>query len=70
MLVMLLNAAIAAFNGAVSKGEAIILKNNVLMQQLGLAATPSRFYRHANGDVQMIQGMPSAIALTAMFGEL
>ena len=57
-------------NDAVSKGEAIILKNNSLMQQLGLAATPSSFYRDANGDVQMIQGMPSASVLSAMFGEL
>ena len=40
---MLLIAAIAAFNDAMSKGEAIILKNNALMQQLGLAATPSSF---------------------------
>lgn len=55
---------------AVAKGEAIILKNNALMQQLGLAATPTSFYRDVNGDIQMIQGMPSAKTLAEMFGEL
>ncbi|SEH79905.1 thiol:disulfide interchange protein DsbG [Rheinheimera pacifica] len=57
-------------NAAVAKGEAVILKNNVLMQQLGVAATPTSFYRDVNGDIQMIQGMPSATILAAMFGDL
>lgn len=42
--------------------------NQKLMQQLGASATPTIFYKDASGNLQKIQGAPSAEALTQVLG--
>ncbi|MHB1590353.1 MAG: thiol:disulfide interchange protein DsbG, partial [Sulfuricella sp.] len=42
--------------------------NQKLMQQLGASATPTIFYKDASGNLQMIQGAPSAEMLTKILG--
>lgn len=42
--------------------------NQKLMQQLGAAATPTIFYKDASGNLQKIQGAPSAEMLTKILG--
>lgn len=42
--------------------------NQKLMQQLGASATPTIFYKDASGNLQKIQGAPSAEMLTKILG--
>lgn len=42
--------------------------NQLLMQQLGLSATPAILYKDANGNLQKMQGAPSAERLVSIFG--
>jgi len=42
--------------------------NQKLMQQLGSSATPTIFYKDASGNLQKIQGAPSAEMLTKILG--
>jgi thiol:disulfide interchange protein DsbG len=42
--------------------------NQKLMQQLGTFATPTIFYKDASGNLQKIQGAPSAEMLTRILG--
>jgi thiol:disulfide interchange protein DsbG len=42
--------------------------NQKLMQQLGASATPTIFYKDASGNLQKIQGAPSAEMLTKIMG--
>ena len=42
--------------------------NNELMASLGLSATPSTYYKDANGQVQMKQGAPSPQEMTLIMG--
>ncbi len=42
--------------------------NQKLMQQLGASATPTIFYKDAGGNLQKIQGAPSAEMLTKILG--
>ena len=42
--------------------------NQKLMQQLGASATPTIFYKDARGNLQNIQGAPSAEMLTKILG--
>ena len=42
--------------------------NQQLMQQLGLSATPAILYKDANGNLQKMQGAPSAERLVSIFG--
>ncbi|MCL4316545.1 MAG: thiol:disulfide interchange protein DsbG [Gammaproteobacteria bacterium] len=43
--------------------------NQKLMQQLGSFATPTIFYKDASGNLQKIQGAPSAEMLTTILGQ-
>ena len=42
--------------------------NQTLMQQLGASATPTILYKDASGNLQKIQGAPSAEMLTTILG--
>lgn len=42
--------------------------NQKLMQQLGSSATPTIFYKDASGNLQKLQGAPSAEMLTKIMG--
>jgi thiol:disulfide interchange protein DsbG len=42
--------------------------NQKLMQQLGFFATPTIFYKDADGNLQTVQGAPRAEMLTAVLG--
>lgn len=42
--------------------------NQKLMQQLGASATPTIFYKDASGNLQKMQGAPSAEMLSAIMG--
>lgn len=42
--------------------------NNELMASLGLSATPSTYYKDANGQVQMKQGAPAPQEMTLIMG--
>lgn len=50
------------------KTAAQLTANHELMQQLGLSATPTVFYKDAGGKVRKIQGAPSADLLTEVLG--
>jgi len=42
--------------------------NQALMQQLGSSATPTIFYKDGSGNLQRLEGAPSAEALSAILG--
>lgn len=42
--------------------------NQTLMQQLGSSATPTIFYKDPSGNLQRLEGAPSAQALSAILG--
>ncbi|MDA8129595.1 MAG: thiol:disulfide interchange protein DsbG [Betaproteobacteria bacterium] len=50
------------------KTAAQLAANQKLMQQLGLSATPTVFYKDASGKVRKIQGAPSTGLLTEVLG--
>ncbi|OEY65892.1 thiol:disulfide interchange protein DsbG [Marinobacter sp. X15-166B] len=53
---------------AVSKARDQVAANNQLMQSLGLRATPSTFYKDADGQVTMKQGLPRPAEISAIMG--
>lgn len=52
----------------VSKHAKTVQKNNQLMSNLGLSATPSTYYKDNNGDIQMKQGTPRPDEMEAIMG--
>lgn len=50
------------------KNRAQLEANQKLMQQLGSSATPTIFYKDASGNMQKLQGAPSAEMLTKIMG--
>ncbi len=50
------------------KIRAQLAANQALMQQLGAAATPTIFYKDANGILQKLQGAPSSEMLGKIMG--
>ncbi len=53
---------------AVDKASNKVAANNELMQSLGLRATPSTFYKDADGKVAMKQGLPRPAEVIAIMG--
>lgn len=51
-----------------AKVRAQLDANEVLMQQLGSSATPTTFYKDASGNLQTVQGAPSAETLLKVLG--
>lgn len=52
----------------VSKHAAKVQENNRLMSRLGLSATPSTYYRTADGGIRMKQGAPRPEEMEAIMG--
>lgn len=51
-----------------SKVRAQLDSNQALMQQLGFSATPTTLYKDTNGNLQNMQGAPSAEMLSRVLG--
>jgi thiol:disulfide interchange protein DsbG len=51
-----------------AKVRAQLDANEALMQQLGSSATPTTFYKDASGNLQKVQGAPSAEMLIKVLG--
>jgi thiol:disulfide interchange protein DsbG len=51
-----------------AKVRAQLDANEALMQQLGSSATPTTFYKDASGNLQRVQGAPSAEMLIKVLG--
>src|SRR5690554_3104061 len=52
---------------AVVAGITLVDENNLLMEQLGLMATPTSVYKDKNGYVHLVEGMPMRDDITKMF---
>ncbi|ODN68004.1 thiol:disulfide interchange protein DsbG [Methylophaga muralis] len=52
---------------ALTKGTVLVDENNLLMEQLGLMATPTSVYKDAKGHVRLVEGMPMREDINRMF---
>lgn len=53
---------------ALINGSLLVEENNLLMEQLGLMATPTSVYKDEKGHVRLIEGMPMRDDITKLFG--
>ena len=52
-----------------AEGKRRVEENNLLMEQLGLMATPTSVYKDQNGHVRLVEGMPMGDEISRMFGQ-
>lgn len=52
---------------AITKGTVLVDENNLLMEQLGMMATPTSVYKDAKGHVRLVEGMPMRDDINRMF---
>lgn len=62
------NGGITPEQALMAKGREKLAANNQLMRDLGLTATPTTFYKTAQGAVTMAQGLPSPEAMVNVMG--
>lgn len=63
------NAATNSDETASAEGRLLVEENNLLMEQLGLMATPTSVYKDENGHVRLVEGMPMRDDISKMFGK-